>query len=259
MGILINHAHHARITGVESRSIPVLGVRNERNITEVLQSGSWLGQKVVIIGGGPSIRGLKFENMPAGRKIGINKAFVDYPVDVNYCMDSRFYDDLTYPQKADPKNAELRMKWSNFVGIKVFLRPDQKTKFGPEVFLVNNVPQKAISFDLSVGIYGGRNSGFGALMLAVALGCTKIGLLGYDMKVDNGFHRTHWHDGYWHQTTRSIDEELKSMQGKLDGFKEEFVEFADVIKQQGADVYNLNLSSALTCFQKITMDDFTRI
>lgn len=259
MGTTINHSHRTKIVGVSGHSIPVETVRTDKNITEVLQSGSWYGQKVLLVGGGPSMCGLGFGQMPTCLKIGINKAFVDYPVNVNYSMDKRFFDELTYPQKADPNNAILRQKWSEFAGTKVFLRVDPKDKFGSSVHLVENVSQKAISFDLSIGIHGGKNSGFGALMLAIALGCVKIGLLGYDMKVDTNKKRTHWHNGYWHQTTRSIDDELTAMQTKLNGFREEFDEFADAIRQYDIQVYNLNRDSALSCFPKVNMDEFARL
>jgi len=259
MGILINHAHRSKIAGVNGHSIPVATVHTEKNVSEILQSGCWSGQKVMILGGGPSMKGMRFDQMPIGLKIGINKAFQDYPVNVNYAMDKRFFDEITYPQKADPKNADLRQKWAAFAGIRVFLRVDPQDKFGPSVYLVENVTQKAISFDLTVGIYGGKNSGFGALMLAIALGCTKIGLLGYDMKVDTEQKRTHWHEGYWHQQHRDIDEELRSMQVKLDAFREEFEEFADSIRQHDIQVYNLYRGSALNCFPKVTMDEFARL
>lgn len=259
MGILINHAHESKIVGVSGRSIPVTTVRSEKHVVEVLQSGCWSGQKVMILGGGPSMKGMRFDRMPVCLKIGINKAFTDYPVNVNYSMDTRFFDELTYPQKADPGNAELREKWAAFAGIRVFLRVNPQERFGPNVYVVDNLPQKVISYDLSIGIYGGKNSGFGALMLAIALGCTRIGLLGYDMKVDTEQKRTHWHGGYWHQRTRTIDEELASMQGKLDAFREEFEEFAGSIRQYDIQVYNLYSGSAMECFPKVTMDEFARM
>jgi len=247
------------VSGVSGHPIPVTTVRSEKNISEILPSGCWSGQKVMILGGGPSMKGLRFDQMPVGLKIGVNKAFVDYPVNVNYAMDRRFFDELTYPQKADPKNSDLRQRWSAFAGIKVFLRINRQENFGPSVFLVENVPQKVVSYDLATGIYGGSNSGFGALMLAIALGCTKIGLLGYDMKVDTKQKKTHWHDGYWHQRNKTVDEELASMQVKLNGFREDFEEFADSIRQHDIQVYNLYRGSAMNCFPKVTMEDFTRL
>lgn len=259
MGMLINHARMTRISGVGSHDLKVTHVVTEKHITEILPSGCWFNQKVLLLGGGPSMEGLNPDQLPPYLKIGINKTFVSYPVNINYSMDKRFFDELTYPQKADPRNPALREKWSAFAGIKVFLRTNRQEKFGPSVFLVEDIGQKVVSYDLSVGIYGGKNSGFGALMLAMALGCAKIGLLGYDMKVDTIRKRTHWHGGYWHQATKPIDEELSSMQIKLNAFREEFEEFADTIKSHGISVYNLNKNSALNCFPKMSMDEFIRV
>lgn len=256
MGVLINHARHARVNGLVNRptSIPIR-TPTCKKITEVLQSKAWLDQKVLILGGGPSMMGIKPDELPPSLKIGINKAFTEYQTNVNYAMDIQLHDALSYPQKHDPGNPALRQKWASFSGIKLFLRLESSTKFSPDVYVVDNL-HKTISYDLSAGIYGGKNSGFGAMMLAIALGCNRIGLLGYDMKVDGSRKRTHWHNGYWHQTVRSIDEELKSMQDKLNKFREEFEEFADAIKQGGISVFNLNKDSALQCFPKITMNDF---
>jgi hypothetical protein len=117
--------------------------------------------------------------------------------------------------------------------------------------LVNSLSDKAISFDLEKGIWAGSNSGFGALMLAIALGCTKIGLLGYDLKIDSTNNKTHWHNGYDFQ-------QVDSLQTKLERFKMCFEEFSDSIAKLGIDVINLNSDSDLKCFRKDSISTFLK-
>jgi hypothetical protein len=225
-------------------------------VTEIIHSGQWAGRKCTIIGGGPSLVDFDFSSIIPGAVIGINKAFLFYPVDINYSMDIRFHDELTYPQDHDPGNFELRKKWSDFHGIKLFLKQDFKARFENSVYVINNVMRKIISMDLSIGIHGGSCSGFGAVMLAIAMGCTKIGLLGYDMAVNRNAGRTHFHDGYEHHKNKPVDEQLNQMQKKLDDYREEIEEFAGNIKTAGIEVFNLSPISAIVGFPKITLNEF---
>ena len=96
-----------------------------------------------------------------------------------------------------------------------------------------------MSKDITHGIYGGNNSGFGALMLAIALGANPIYLLGYDMKIES---KTHWHSGYPNQNAEKL-------RNRLLIFKKQFEEFANPIKKLGIDIVNLNPNSALSCFK----------
>ncbi len=218
-------------------------------ITEVLSSGAWTGKRCLLIGGGPSLVGFDYSKIINEFTIGVNKAFIVYNATVNYAMDARFYDMVTYQSASDPKPRELHNKWVNYNGIKVFLRHSNKFRFDQSVYYVDDLKRKAISYDLNQGIYKGSNSGFGALMLAIALGCKKIGLLGYDLKIDEKRNKTHWHEGYGFQCNNSF-------QGKLDKFKMDFEEFAPTIKDQGIIVENLYEESGLICFTKSNIDSF---
>lgn len=133
-----------------------------------------------------------------------------------------------------------------YQGIKVFLHHSEKDRFGQGIYYVGNIEQKAISFDLEKGIHGGNNSGCGALMLAVALGCKKIGLLGYDLKIRDG--RTHWHDGY------GCD--LKGVIKSLKDFQERIDEIGPMILSLGIKVVNLSPDSALQSFPRSDIRTF---
>lgn len=221
-------------------------------ITEVLPSCAWIGRRCFIIGGGPSLSGFNYSILDNELTIGINKAFVGYHAVVNYSMDPRFYDMVTYQSPTDPKVKMLHQEWLRYHGIKVFMRHNDKLKFDSTVYYVNDLGKVAVSFDLDAGIYKGNNSGCGALMLAIGLGCDKIGLLGYDMKIDKEHDKTHWHDGYDFGCNSSFHE-------KLDNFIDCFNEIADAISDHNIKVFNLNPDSKLTCFPKNDIDSFLKL
>jgi len=213
-----------------------------RPITEVLNSKSWEGKRCFVLCGGPSLRNnFDFSKIQFEKTIGINKAFTKYQTTINYGMDLRFYDSVTFPSRTNSESAILHNAWINFKGLRVFPKID-KARFDPSIYYVDVVKSRCISLSLDRGIYIGNNSGFGGMMLAIALGCKEIYLLGCDMKVDSQQNRTHWHNGYGRG--------IKEVEKVLDRFKKEFEEIADKIKELDIKVVNLNPDSALNCFPK---------
>lgn len=242
MGELISHRR-----GTLVARVPVKSKCQGAAITSVLPSNAWAGETCFIIGGGPSLSSFDWSMLHGYKVIGINKAFTHYPVDVNFGIDYRFFEILHY--SSDPQNPDhnLYLAWRQYKGIKVFVRHDQSHQFAPDIFYVNALSRKAISFELAQGIYPGNNSGCGALLLAVGLGCKRIGLLGYDFKVHGS--RTHWHDGYRYQNVESMSE-------KLEGFCRCVDEWAGGLKQNGIDVVNLSPDSALQNYPRMDIETF---
>jgi len=210
-------------------------------ISEKLSSGSWEGETCFLIGGGPSLKNFDFNLIKDYPTIGVNKSFTKFPTTINYAMDMRFYDMVT--------TGDLQQEWLDYTGAKLFLKRSVKSKFDSSVYVVANLDKKALSLDIGKGIWGGNNSGFGALMIACALGCKRVGLLGYDLKVQKK--ETHWHEGYGFGRGRSF-------QSKLDKFKLCFEEFAPIMSKEGIMVINLNLDSALECFPKKDIKTFLK-
>ncbi len=246
MGFLINNSKGTKVIAVKGVDCVA------PNISTILPPMSWKGKTCFIFGGGPSLKGFNFNLVNKYPTIGVNKAFVEFPTTLNYSMDSRFFTMVTYPKSEEEK--KLHEVWMKYPGIKVFLRRSKKAKFDKNVFVVTEIARKVLSFDLSQGIYCGNNSGFGALMIAICLGCTRIGLLGYDLKTKedrSGKPITHWHEGYEVQNK-------KTFQSKLDKFRMCIEEFSNVIKQRGVEVVNLSPDSALGCFPKSSLDEFLK-
>jgi len=215
-------------------------------ITNAISSGAWKNQKCFIIGGSPDLAKFDFSTLNGECTIGINKSFLYHHSEILYCMDPKFY-------RLVHKDPDLKEQWKSYRGIKVFLKSGKKQTFDSSTYHVSHIREKCICPDLCKGIHPGTNSGFGALMIALALGANPIGLLGFSMRVDKKNSRTHFHDGYKGQ-------KLKSMQKKLDGFAksfEEFVPYFNLLPE--VEIYNLCEDSKLTCFPKMRVEEFIRI
>jgi len=232
MGVTINHQQGS----VVARK-PVKVRCQGTPVTSVLPSNCWAGDTCFIIGGGPSLSGFDWSLLKQHKVIAINKSFMDYPTAaVNFGMDYRFFEILQYSGDSQNPYHNLFQSWKTFQGVKLFLRHDPTYQFVPGIHYVNALTQKVISFDLSKGIYPGSHSGMGALMLAVGLGCTRIGLLGYDFKTQGK--RTHYHDGYDYQAADSLERNLPNFCRCVD-------EWAAGYAEQGIEVVNLSPDSAL--------------
>lgn len=241
---MIRHSKGSKI--VVTRKVDCLA----KPITEVLSSSSWRDRRCFLIGGSPSLENFDFNLIEDELTIGVNKSFTKFPTTINYAMDMGFYDKITFAEPTNSRRMKLHQQWLDYKGIKVFLRRP-KFKLDPSVYVVDDIKEKILSFDLGKGIYGGNNSGFSALMLAIALGATKIGLLGYSMKIDPKARRTHWHSGYEGQR-------FDSMQSKLDRFKICFEEIAPLIDSTRIKVINLDSNSKLECFEKDSLENFLK-
>jgi len=241
MGYIINTEHRNTLTDNYKRDV-VLRKSNHsylvnNKITEKFDSNSWKGQRCFIVGGGESIKNFDFSNLEHENVIGINKAFKYIQrASINYSMDSTFYEEM----KRGDFGVDTQSAWKSFEGVRVFLTPlEFKDDFGKEVYLVRRNMDLSLNMtDLDNGIYGGTNSGTGAITLAIALGSKEIFLLGYDMKA---VHQTHFHDGY---PNRNIDE----FNNKLGEYRQEITRLHPLIHQTDVKVTNLNRDSGLRCF-----------
>jgi len=210
-----------------------------QKIEKKLNSNSFLNKRCFIIAGGESLKGFDYSTLSNDLSIGINKVFQYFPnATLNYSMDQDLYDKIRDGRLSEHSGVDVFQKWNEFRGIRVFLCPLTTKKFENDVYLVRRTNSDIISRDLGYGIYPGRNSAVGALMLAVALGANPIYLLGYDMHAET---QSHWHDGY-------PGRDLETFNKKLNNYKKEFEALAPMIEETGVAVYNLNPNSALKCF-----------
>jgi hypothetical protein len=219
-------------------------------ITAVLNSQSWYGRRCFIIGGGESLKGFDFSKLNGELTIGINKAFQFYQdATINYAMDTDFYNALREGRYDDISGEKLWDKWMSFKGLRIFLTPMELKEFGKEIYVIKRILDFTINWgDLEDGIHGGRNSGFGAINLAIALGVNKIYLLGYDMKAKT---KSHWHTGY---PARN----LADFNVKLAEYRKEIEDALPYIQQAGIEVTNLSPDSDLKCFNNDILDNILK-
>lgn len=93
-------------------------------------------------------------------------------------------------------------------------------------------------------VHHGRNSGYQALNLAYHLGASKIVLIGYDMQTDGA--KVHWHGDHPKglQNARTID--------RWAGY---FPALAADLEQEGVEVVNCTIKTALDCFPRADLRD----
>jgi uncharacterized Rossmann fold enzyme len=184
----------------------------------------WKNQTCFIIGGGSSLEKFDFNLLKNKNIIAINKAFKYVPfASVLYWSDIRFYE--------WEKEEILKFK-----GLKYTNKP-----FPTENDIINlrDSGRDGLEKDPSA-LKHGNNSGYAAINLAYHLGCNRIILLGYDMKLINN--KSHFHEGY--KDTKQNNELYQSM-------KKSFPLLSKELEENHIKVINLNIDSDLDCFQKM--------
>ena len=221
-------------------------------IISLFNSNSWKGSRCFIIGGGESLKGFDFSLLKDEVTMGINKAFTVYSnFTINYSMDSTLYDLMKSGTYDKPNEPRLWDKWVSFTRVRVFLTPMEIKQFGPEVHLVRKVISPSFNRqDLDNGIWGGKNSGMGAISLAIALGSTEIYLLGYDCKAKS---TTHWHSGY------EPNRDVAIFDKKLHEYKAELEGVAHQIAALGVKIYNCSPDSDLKCFPSVNIKEVLNV
>ncbi len=243
MGYVITHSRRNR-TSVHRNTRIMTTLKSitsgSRDISELFNEKEWENKRCFLLAGGDSLRNFNYSCLEGELTVGINRTFEVFEPTVNYSMDISFWNWLYGYKSSEEEGKQRLLKWQTFKGIKLFLENPGKD-FGTNTYFVRRMNERAISLSIKRGIYGGTNSGFGALMFAIAMGCKQIYLLGYDMKVQNN--HTHWHEGYPGQTQERTSKVLNN-------FTKTFMEFATPIQRLGINVVNLNPNSALEAFPK---------
>lgn len=208
-----------------------------QKLVDKIHPGFWVGKRCFIVGGGPSLKNFDFVRIRREQTIGINRSFEYVPTDLLYFMDHDFY------QQVREQDA-----WKRFPGVRVApSQPVTGLKFDETVYLVWRRLSPIVSTRLEDGVYAGTNSGLGAIMLAAAIGCKQIFLLGYDMKTEGD---THWHPGYKNQTASTMDLLFKD-------YVRDFEVMAPLLAAAEVEIINLNPESGLNCFKKMNIEELS--
>lgn len=190
-------------------------------------------KKVVLIASGPSLA-------PADVNLARNKALVAV-VNVNhelapwadllYACDGKWWD--------CHRPAFVGEKWTQCIK-------------SAETYGLNFIPgihAPGLSFEAGLihfgAISGGGNSGFQLLNLVIQLGAREIGLLGYDMQPTGG--KNHWFGNHpaGFQEPKQFGQWIAS-----------FEIAAKQLAWSGIRIINCSRESALTCFERLSIDQF---
>ena len=93
-------------------------------------------------------------------------------------------------------------------------------------------------------VYTGGNSGYQALNLVYLFGATQIILLGYDMKTNHN--KSHWHGDHPGSLNRH-----SNYTNWIDRFKD----LARDLQEENIKVINATRETALTCFDRMTLEE----
>lgn len=197
----------------------------------------WLGEKVFIIGGGPSLKKIDITKIQGkGRVIATNNAYKIAPF-ADWIL---FADTIWYSWHKE----ELKD-----VSIPVISGAPANTHRPETLERITNWP-KSKKFGTIEEPQGGHlvgdNAGLMALSLAEFLGARVIVLLGFDMNEVPQGESAQWHNDHKRVSNTAM---YKS------SFIPNFEKTAPILQQKGVYVCNVNPESALKCFEYVPFED----
>lgn len=170
-----------------------------------LKTGQWKGERVFIVGGGPSLAGFDWSRLDGERVIAVNRAYEVLPRAIICSMDLTFwrlkgkYIEMLNHCRQSPTGGVAPI----VPAVHVRVGDEKLPAAGPSQIVPccadtsqpNPHLTAAWGTSLKTGLGCGGNSGFTAVNLADVLGARTIYLLGFDMRGHEGG-QAHWHDGY---------------------------------------------------------------
>lgn len=189
----------------------------------------WKGSTVYILGGGPSLQDVDIDRLRRQHVIAVNNSYqLASWIPMMYFMDCVWF--------------HWHMKeLSSWPGIRItscrecletpwvkYLDQGHRTKFDDRPHFMTR----------------GTNAGFGAMVIAIKLGATKIILLGFDMRLIDG--NANWHKDH----DRETPEEIYAHQ-----FYKSFNQIKPELEIRGIEVINATPGSALPTFPIVSPEE----
>jgi hypothetical protein len=203
-----------------------------------LTDGAWKGERVFILGGGPSLNDLDPSILSSILSdevtLGLNMAFLHNPT-ANLVYDKRLMETLCHTPM-----------WLAYPGAKFWLNSESSMEIlFPGVRALREFradpayPRWPAS--LAQGLYRGNNAGSAGVSLADSLGAGTIYLLGYDMRAEAG-KPSNWHHLY--------PKEWRASAAAMASYRADLKRVASMVR---AKVVNVTPDSALDAFPKDTL------
>ena len=190
----------------------------------------WDDKPVAVVGGGPSLSDFDFERLRGAHVLAVKRSIFDIPwADAGFALDY-CRDKLATMQS--------RIYWA--------VRENQLASAGPpskNITLLKRMDGQRLSDDPGV-IYGGGTSGFGALQVCIHKRAKQIVLFGFD------------YDGSSNAPT-GFGQEKRRAQNAANwaAWAEHFRVYVPYLTAHGISVVNASPLSAITCFQKVALQD----
>jgi hypothetical protein len=186
----------------------------------------WDEKPVAVIGGGSSLIDFDFEKLRGAHVLAVKRLdipWADAGFGLDYCRDKL-------------ESVQSRIYWA--VREEAGEPPTQRN-----VTMLKRLDGQQVSDDPGV-IYGGGTSGFGALQICIHKRAKQIVLFGFDYDGTSG-------------ATNGAGQERKRAQAAANwaAWSEHFRVYVPYFSQHGIQVVNACPSSAISCFQKVALQD----
>jgi hypothetical protein len=215
---------------------------------------TWVGDTVVIIGGGPSLTPADVVLVQAAHTRGdvhcivVNDAYLLAPwADVHYAADSHWHKWHTDGiARAGYTAEQVAALWANFAGQKCSIQNSGGNITDHAVHMLRNkdFPNHGVGLSLDPqALVTGRNSGFQALNLAVLAGAKRILLLGFDGQVAKDG-KQHWFGDHPRPTPPAVYPLYRQAMSAAE----------HALQAQGVEVINCSPGSAIDSFPKMALE-----
>lgn len=196
--------------------------------------------RIIILAGGPTVKSYDLSTLKSrGYVVGVNESFVLYDCHAGISMD-RLWMENRYQlvQESD------KPFWTRASAVKNIAEDIRNT------FLLFECKESNILSEEPNQI-NGTNSGMCAMNLALHKKPKVIYLLGFDMKMTNG-------KNYWYEPYSWVPLAKLMKRRKYELWVAQFNDIAVLMKRLGIEVKNVTHNSALSCFPKITYEQFLK-
>lgn len=225
---------------------------------------AWVGETVVMLGGGPSLTAEHFEIVreahAAGRvkAIAVNDSYLRAPwADVLYAADADWH--ATHhigvdKSELDMKADEVRERYASFAGLRgapeaSCLRDERVHILSTKSFPI----APTYSMQPRSDLIAGRNSLHQGLNLAVRAGATRVLLCGCDGGPRNG--ATHWHGGHQIRNQAGAIVAKPTPEAFWDEMRKSFSAAENQLKELGVQVINCSPGSSIDSFPKMALEE----
>lgn len=204
----------------------------------------WDDKPVAIVGGGTSLKDFDFERLRGAHVLAVKGSIFSIPwADAGFGLDYPRYVEW----KAKIAALQMRVYWA----VPWDKLDEMADGSGDNVTFLNRLEGGGV--DESAGaIYGGGTSGYGAMQVAIHKRGKQIVLFGFDYE---GPYGSREQVGAFRHNEQFYDRKRAQSAENWYQWAANFAGYVPYLNQHGISVINACPQSAITAFQKVTLDD----